>query len=102
MDLHASMLQAREGMWMCYDTWLSKRVQSYLDVGKSFDGSTGAHVASSEGHMEVLRYLGEVGGRELLAQADEAGRTCAHYASKGEHVEVLKYLEEVCGLEIPD
>eukprot|EP00960_Hanusia_phi_P059792 764290-Hanusia_phi.AAC.1 len=77
-------------------------VRQQADVNARDDkGETCAHAASRGRQMEALRYLGEVGGRELLLPADEEGQTCAHVASERGHVEALRYLEEVGGRELP-
>ncbi|EKX33921.1 hypothetical protein GUITHDRAFT_119904 [Guillardia theta CCMP2712] len=61
---------------------------------------TCAHEASQAGHVEILRYLEETCGQELLREKDDEGRTCAHDASYGGHLEVLEYLAETCGEEL--
>eukprot|EP00960_Hanusia_phi_P043933 756354-Hanusia_phi.AAC.2 len=63
-------------------------------------GETCAHTASKRGHVGALKYLGDVGGRELLTQTDNDGGTCAHWASKEGYVDVLEYLGEVGGKDL--
>ncbi|EKX32799.1 hypothetical protein GUITHDRAFT_40883, partial [Guillardia theta CCMP2712] len=51
-----------------------------------------ATAASAGGYLEVLRYIAETCGEELLREKDEFDRTCALWASAGGQLEVLRYL----------
>lgn len=56
--------------------------------------------AAENGHLDVLRYLHEAGGRELIMQVDKDGRSCAHVAAKNGHSHILRYLSEAVGREV--
>ena len=51
-------------------------------------------MASQKEHVEVLKYLVETCGKELLRDKSNGGQTCAHWASAVGDVEVLMYLVE--------
>eukprot|EP00960_Hanusia_phi_P019527 576050-Hanusia_phi.AAC.1 len=79
-------LAARLGHQCCLKELI--RCQSDVNV-RSNEGSTCAHAASEGGNTQVLRYLVEAAGPDLLRQADNVGCTCAVLASSNGHTETL-------------
>jgi len=67
-------------------------LQNASDLFSKLNGNgwTGAHLASLNGHLEVLRYLAGQGAD--LRAATKDGWTAAHSASETGHLEVLRYL----------
>ena len=57
-------------------------------------------LAVEEGHVEVVKALLEVGGRELVIMTRDDGVSCVWISAQNGHLEVLKALLEVGGREL--
>ncbi len=55
------------------------------------------YTACQEGHLEVVKYLSETWGRELVMMACSDGISCLHTACYNGQLEVVKYLSETWG-----
>jgi uncharacterized protein len=55
------------------------------------------HLASQEGHPEVVKALVKAGGEALLNRIDANGGSCLYIASQNGHVEVVRVLVEAGG-----
>ncbi|GAA99344.1 hypothetical protein E5Q_06039 [Mixia osmundae IAM 14324] len=56
------------------------------------NGNLALHMASANGHVEIVRYLVSLSPDERLAQQNQSGNTPLHWASLNGHLEVLKLL----------
>ena len=56
--------------------------------------------SASKGHMEVVKVLLEVGGRDLAMLVAGNGESCLHVSAQFGHVEVVKVLLEVGGRDL--
>ena len=63
-------------------------------------GRTCAWLAAREGHVDILRFLCDVCGANLLLRVDDQGRSCAWIAASSGYTEVLEFLKEVVGQDI--
>ena len=61
------------------------------------EGCTCLHSASVSGHLDVVKYLVEAGGKELLFSTDERGWSALHYAAIKGHVDVVECLVRLGG-----
>ena len=61
------------------------------------NGTSCAWIAAQNGHFEVLRWLYEVCGKDLLMLVKEDGGSCVDVAASKGHLDVLSWLEDVCG-----
>uniref|UniRef100_A0A6U4XN78 Uncharacterized protein n=2 Tax=Hemiselmis andersenii TaxID=464988 RepID=A0A6U4XN78_HEMAN len=57
------------------------------------NGASCLYIAASNGHVAVVEYLLEKGGKQLLTMTTKDKWTCAHIASKNGHLEVLKTIK---------
>lgn len=55
------------------------------------DGWTALHIASRNGHFDMVRYLVEVAGASVKNTAVD-GRTALHFASCEGHTKIVQYL----------
>lgn len=67
---------------------------------KSSDGRTCAHFAAAGGHVECLRKILEIGGKEALSTVAADGSTPAHAAAAHGHVDVLRLIYFSHSLEL--
>lgn len=54
-------------------------------------------VGAENGHLDVVKFLFEAGGRHMLVLANHDGHSCANNAAKGGHLDILQYLYQIGG-----
>ena len=65
------------------------------ELTRSNDGSTPLWLAASEGHLEIVRTLGERTGRRGARAANEEGLTPRMAAARNGHADVEKLLAQL-------
>eukprot|EP00285_Hemiselmis_virescens_P000683 CAMPEP_0173414882 /NCGR_PEP_ID=MMETSP1356-20130122/84560_1 /TAXON_ID=77927 ORGANISM="Hemiselmis virescens, Strain PCC157" /NCGR_SAMPLE_ID=MMETSP1356 /ASSEMBLY_ACC=CAM_ASM_000847 /LENGTH=641 /DNA_ID=CAMNT_0014377089 /DNA_START=214 /DNA_END=2140 /DNA_ORIENTATION=+ len=55
-------------------------------MAKNTNGWTSLYIAASKGHLEVVKHLGEMGGKELIMAKNTIGRTEASWGGGGEEL----------------
>ncbi|KAJ1492128.1 ankyrin repeat-containing domain protein [Baffinella frigidus] len=92
--LHWASMLGHKGSVACL-------VEAGADVHAKTDaGETSLTVAARAGQSELVKYLAEKGGEELLMLTTENGASCAYIASQNGHTEALGVLIEAGGKEL--
>ena len=79
------------------------KVKTHVNSGidkeaKSNRGYTSLHLASDNGHLEIVKYLVEICCADSEAKSN-GGWTALHFASYSGHLEIVRYLVEVCHVD---
>jgi hypothetical protein len=69
-------------------------------MGATGRGVSGLYIASQLGRLEVVQYLSETWGRELVMMSDNNGWLCLHAACWKGHLPVVQYLSDTFGKEL--
>lgn len=73
----------------------SKGHQVLVQIKDEYSQSTPIHMASANGHLEVLQYLLELrSSGEIINAVNDSGNTALHWACLNGHLEVVKLLCE--------
>jgi len=67
---------------------------------RDHNGTTCLLECAGSGHLGVLRYLCEVGGKQLVMMVDKTGLSCARIAAKNDQLDALRVLYAVAGKEL--
>uniref|UniRef100_A0A7R9WS08 BTB domain-containing protein n=1 Tax=Craspedostauros australis TaxID=1486917 RepID=A0A7R9WS08_9STRA len=79
--------------------WRRENPDADVNTNTTDDGYTWIHMASKEGHLDVVRYFVESCNGDPTVPSDD-GTTALHCACIHGYLNVAKYLVEVCGVDI--